>query len=1229
MVSSFDLQDQLLALDDDVETFSIDNEHDPTDPDTMVLLESVVERLAESSDAIAQPDVFYVFASLLKHAKSVATPVLTKLLYSITSGLEAEIEATKEDVGTKVRHLYMVHKTSLEIYAFLLYFFALVVVKAPAKEEKGPGPDAPETSQPESLSMNGRPKATKKKKKNEGWMASSEISAALAIVKQRLLYVNNIICLAVRDHNHELTASTILLQQLQSYEHLSDSIAECLASLANDHHYPPLGDGILREITKMTFNPSLEAKSTRAMAKFLLRLGQLAPQSMSKHMNLINRQIDSEACILHRVSVSTLISHQAYLIRNAIVEIIALLIAEFVNADIESDSQESAPQIRGWYQTLLERMRDLSAPVRTKVLSILRNLCETTNGHYPRVQIAQKCVTALHDKSLLVRKGAIMTLVKLIVKHPYEALIPGGELKLEPFQRDYQDVSDQIVALKGAAETDQRTRQVYCPLKINTWLMTSSTEFDMDQDVSSAEPRRRSLSPMPDVPLEAARTYADNRDLLWLGYRQRYLLEAITFIQVIESASSTVCLLLGSSNKTEVLEAIEFFKVASGYKVDAAELGVTNMIHLIWTKDDSASTEETEGVTGICSRVLTCYKALFFDPMPDSNPRTEVSRVARAMMELTHEASLAYLTSLEEMLRILMIEGDVESAVIDKLWDVFSSRKALPKPQRHGAILVLGMLASGDSSVVGPTRVPLMLQHGLGGFAREDLKLARYTCVALQRLNGSVKTVKGSLEDRTLRISMEHSIFKKLQDTLERPCRSREWFALSEQAINTVYALGDKPDIFCSALIKTFTLRVFASKPRQANDPDAMEVDEDSNNGSRRDVCDVFVMSQLLFIVGHVGFKQNVHLDVVEREWKRQKEHEQKGKRNPAGRKQADELDKVTGNVEDEIGDRIAEVRETELLYGSSSLLANFGPMLVKICGSPQMYKSETLRAVATLSFSKFLCISSQFCEENCHLLFKILETSKNASIRSNIAIALGDIAVSFSTIFDENNSELYKRLSDPDVTVKKNTLMVLTHLILNGMVKVKGQLGEMAKCLEDSDARIGDLAKLFFKELSAKDNAIYNNLPDIISHLSSGDRAVDEATFQTTIKYIFSFIEKERQAENTVEKLCQRFQLSDEPRQWRDIAFCLSLLPFKSERALNKLIEGLPFYRDKLHEEGVYARFSEILVKARQNKSENKPDHQLNEFQKILQEYKLQGKADEALTQRVKRKAPKRAKRK
>ncbi len=60
-------------------------------------------------------------------------------------------------------------------------------------------------------------------------------------------------------------------------------------------------------------------------------------------------------------------------------------------------------------------------------------------------------------------------------------------------------------------------------------------------------------------------------------------------------------------------------------------------------------------------------------------------------------------------------------------------------------------------------------------------------------------------------------------------------------------------------------------------------------------------------------------------------------------------------------------------------------------------------------------------------------------------------------------------RLRDESAHVRKNTLMALTHLILNDMVKVKGQISEMATCIVDSDERIAALSKLFFFELSKK----------------------------------------------------------------------------------------------------------------------------------------------------------------
>ena len=51
---------------------------------------------------------------------------------------------------------------------------------------------------------------------------------------------------------------------------------------------------------------------------------------------------------------------------------------------------------------------------------------------------------------------------------------------------------------------------------------------------------------------------------------------------------------------------------------------------------------------------------------------------------------------------------------------------------------------------------------------------------------------------------------------------------------------------------------------------------------------------------------------------------------------------------------------------------------------------------------------------------------------------------------------------------------MVLTHLILNDMIKVKGQIAEIAMCLEDEDMRVKDLTRMFFQELSKRGTVNY-----------------------------------------------------------------------------------------------------------------------------------------------------------
>jgi condensin complex subunit 1 len=228
----------------------------------------------------------------------------------------------------------------------------------------------------------------------------------------------------------------------------------------------------------------------------------------------------------------------------------------------------------------------------------------------------------------------------------------------------------------------------------------------------------------------------DAETLTRLRLTKKYYADAIAFIEQLDRAMPTIADLIASTVKSEVLEAMDFFKVAYEYKIDSADvrlhsiqrwywyyndwfpittitqLGVKRMLHLIWSKDEATTEEDGKEVKGIRSRLIECYTQLYFEPVADISAKDQVSRVAQNVIEwvffffllsylphsesesilldlevirlrmentswqffdrLTNDATLAELTSLEQLLGVMMAKGVVSDDVITKLWQVYS-----------------------------------------------------------------------------------------------------------------------------------------------------------------------------------------------------------------------------------------------------------------------------------------------------------------------------------------------------------------------------------------------------------------------------------------------------------------------------------------------------------------------------------------------------------------------------
>ncbi|CAB4424236.1 unnamed protein product [Rhizophagus irregularis] len=1217
MADFFDLSEEIVKLQDTI--YPISNELPISNlaaTEIERLLNDIVDKISVYSYAIANVELFSVLCSFIKNFDSLKPATLNRVLDIILSGLKSECANTSDSLDADDESTYSKHRVALEIYGFFLYWFIINAEdKAVSKNDAngGSGVRTKRARQPKSKTTSNNHEDWDWSTQREEvlalmtkvlelrikkiWTSTHEIETFVSLftksayrmlenvtmtkpssIKSIKSLVYTILSICVKEHNHAFGAQTTIIQNLQYYEHLSEPMAEFLQVLIQQYGHTQLAENTLGEISDKEFN-SQDTTGPKSFSKFLIKLSALAPKVVIKQIGLLRKHLDSDS----------------YTMRCGLIEVIGNLINDL--AQQEDNAPNNMHQVGGFFDILDERFLDVNSYCRSKVLQVYFKIWDL-RVKFPkrRQKVANLAIRCLEDKASLVRKNAIKLLTKLISTHPY-GIMHGGELSIKEWEKRLNKAEEDLKAIQP-------------PQELVEFGAEALTENDNEDTNSEVETLGEDIEMM-----EATATpqLSSSDEIMKLHLIKRFNADAVRFIHQIHTAIPTLCQLLASTTKSEVIEGIEFFETAQLYKIEKAGEGIKKMLHLIWTKDNN-----DEGKS-IRKRLIESYRKLYIDPDTSISEKENVNIVTKNLISLTYNATLAELTSLEQLLSTIMEEEEavISDNVINRLWSIYSTGE-ISKEQRRGAIIVLNMLAKAKMEIV-QEKIDLLLKVGLGQFGKTDLVLAKYTCIALQRLSGNKTKVKGALSDNSIRLPMSHQIFQRLKQIIEFQTTSQEWFRVTEQAINAIYLLGEHPDILCGDIIKRKATLVFDLKiPDNEN---YMEIDEESLLTSQEPfLANPLHLSQLIFIVGHVAIKQIVHLEVIEAEWKRRKaEAESKDKEKSAKNPGDDELEQVVGTTEDEYGEAIAQIREQELLFDPNSLLAVFGPLIISICANNKTYNHHNLQIAATLALAKLMCVSSGFCEDNLQLLFTILERSNEPTIRSNIIIALGDMTVCFNNIINENINYIYNRLSDPDNLVKKNTLMVLTHLILNGMIKVKGQLGEMAKCLEDSEQRISDLAKLFFTELASKDNAVYNNLPDIISNLSSGENTVNEESFKKIMKFLFDFIEKEKQTENVVEKLCQRFKNLDDRRQWRDIAYCLSLLPYKTEKSFKKLTEGLAHYQDKLNENDVYKYFTEIIGKAKAVKGQRPEMKQIiEEFEVKIEDHRKRSQEQEETMQKA-----------
>ncbi|XP_062428605.1 condensin complex subunit 1 [Rhea pennata] len=1068
--------------------------------------------------------------------------------------------------------------------------------------------------------------------------------------------VTHLLAAALVHYDHMFSGILKITQMLQHFEHVAPVFAQAVSLWATEYGLKSMVGELLREIgQKCPQDLARDASGIKGYAVFITELAEKIPAVVLSNMSVLLRHLDGENYMMRNAILTAVaeallkvlngdkLEEAARGTRDQFLDILQAHICD-INGFVRSRVLQlftrivqckALPLTR--FQSVVSlavgRLKDKSVVVVKNAIQLLaaflsNNPFSCKLSCTDLVEPLKKEVQKLQEMRNQHRATAAAVITP---EEEWEAMLPEIRAVMQQLIQPLQGEEEEVLEVEETAErTSERitgllrklnykgaihlTQKALCHfqglepfngpkegnkeatiLDVLKRLYTGLCPGENTEDASHG-----SSSPViKDVMLEEQ----PQTDLVKQEMLVQYLQDAYNFSMKITEALSLISKMMYENSVSVVQEAIEFFVTVSQFSVPQAVLGVRRMLPLIWSKEP-----------GIKEAVLNAYRRLYLSPRGDSE-RARAQSLVQSLSLIMVDASLGTIQCLEEIISEFVQKDEIKPAAIQLLWEQFTEKSQCSLLERRAAVMLLGMMARGKPEIIG-SNLDVLVTVGLSEKVCEDYRLSQEVCNAISKLASNPKPALGK-SSAPFRLPQTHMLFGSLSEAVSKGFSqpNGHWIPFMETAVTLIYQLAEGPEEICAHILQACSHQAL----EKLQDTDAQKAEPGASPSRVSDSASslpTFLLMHLVSLVGQVALQQVVYLEVsVSTELRRRRilREEQKAKQHSEGSAKKrrprstgnettmeEELGLVGASADDTEAELIRSICETELLDGKH-LFSAFVPLVLKICNNPGLYSDPALSAAAALTLGKVCMISSEFCDSHLRLLFTMMEKSTLPGVRSNLMIAAGDLAIRFPNLVEPWTSHLYARLRDPCQNVRQTAGLVMTHLILKDMVKVKGQVSEMAALLIDPEEAIVGLAQNFFSELSNKGNAIYNLLPDIISRLSDPDCGVDEESFRTIMRHLFSYITKDKQTESLVEKLCQRFRTSRTERQYRDLSHCLTLLPL-TERGLHKLQDNFDCFADKLQDPAVYSCFQAVLLRFRRAASKTESKALAEELEQKLQ---------------------------
>lgn len=939
--------------------------------------------------------------------------------------------------------------------------------------------------------------------------------------------------------------TTSIIELIYNNETLTSNLSEfiCLGIKSNNKILSLTNEIIQELIIIINKDSKYESQGMKNIGAFFTTLETKSPNLIYNSMPTLIKLYDSKS----------------YIIRNSISEMIGGVIIDCLSKTVEVI--ESADTRNEYYKAkqkfidiLFKRLYDENCFCRNKVLQVCERLCDCNALGIEEYLILMKEATIrVKDERAQVRKRAIELLEKVIK-------IFASLFKCDGHFADVAQVNNEI-------EKSQLKIDVI-KAKIHKETLSNNNKNDIQAQVN--------FNIIDD---EKQIIDKDDQDILFNQLnneetRIEYYLRYKTIICSINSTLPYIIDLLYSKSISDVIQSISLLKTINQLNISEAFIGIKKMLNLILSSEKTIQKKVKETIINI-----------YFNSSSD-NSTTQLNMIMHLMSNLGFSGLNCFGLIIRELIKEHMI-----SLILIKEIYLRIIKTTCQIEDRNCLFLLIKSSESDQRAILDNADVYLKIFEQRLRKDRIDwgwIKEGLNGIILIQHHAKEKDAMIEEIIERIVILMITKSVECNYTDDNIR-ADIDEWYGAAQEIINALFEIYTNPDQIANNLINILIKNIIEEKEKGTN---KMQEDiQEIKNGYIK-IGTLIKISKLIFLIGHISLNMICYIETIQAQIKQRNQVsvKEKGKEDKDQEHQQPDKEKE-GKKEYNI-DLIQRLFDYEYLSSSQfklhcTLISSICQRLFT-CSNLEIEANSLLYKSSLLALCKLMCVNSQFCADNLPFVFEVLiSDSIPSEFKLNLYVSLGDLFNRFPNILQQYIPKLFSRLKDNNTIIRRYIITVISHLVLNDMLKLKGEIVDICLLIDTEDQRLKDNILFFFSKISHKgNNIIYNIIPKALTKLDEEYSALDYEKTKSIINLLTKYIEQDKQIENLLEKLFIKLKSSVNNIEWRNTSYCLSLLNYNERHAL-KFLELYSVIREKIkYDDVIEENFANVINKLKKGKN-------------------------------------------